>query len=76
MQKEETLTKTVVVKDEEEGERGCSLLERAQLTADGDSGSAGWCQHTHTHTHTADKPNTHTHMQLSTQPEDSALSIC
>lgn len=59
MQKEETLTKTVVVKDEEEGERGCSLLERAQLTADGDSGSAGWCQHTHTHTHTADKPNTH-----------------
>lgn len=74
MQKEETLTKTVVVKDEEEGERGCSLLERAQLTADGDSGSAGWCQHTHTHTYC--RQTKHTHTQLSAQPEDSALSIC
>lgn len=59
MQKEETLTKTVVVKDEEEGERGCSLLERAQLTADGDSGSAGWCQHTHTHILQTNQTHTH-----------------
>lgn len=55
-EKKRSLPKRVeVVEDKEEGER-CSLLRRAQLTADGDRRSAGWCQHTHTHTLT----NTHT----------------